>query len=334
MAANLSVFKDTLQQHAMAYEKTQATLIDSLFEETPFLRTVPFMESTHGLKNQYEEITQINGAQFRQINAPMVEMDTKTCLKSFDLQALSGEMKVTFERAQMVAPKAGSKVKSVEEYFKKRTPAILNDGGKKVEESLIYDTLLPSVLDFSAGKTGNDQTFIDKGGAADGNLFHLLLVRQKKEINCGLFSPMGENKDELMQMTWLNGGQEHSLVNAGQDTGKPGYAAYWNAYLGYQIAMPQYVGAIFNINPNNPDTMLTMADFDKVCAMMKANPADTVAVGSRFLINAMRSLKWGTIQLGSGDMNLISGYDRINSIPLIGTDQMLNGKESVVDTNV
>ena len=60
----MSWFKNTLQQEALGYEKTQGLLINNLIKKAPFLDTVPFITSTHGKKNNYIQLTGLPKSHF------------------------------------------------------------------------------------------------------------------------------------------------------------------------------------------------------------------------------------------------------------------------------
>lgn len=134
----MSLNNDVLHQVALGYSKTQQEIINTFIKELKFMQTVPFIEATHGMFNQYEEVTGVSGAGFREFDAPNEQMDIETVMKQERLGVIGGDMSVSAERALMIAGNTKDSGKAAEQYFAKRTPAILNDAGKATERHFIY----------------------------------------------------------------------------------------------------------------------------------------------------------------------------------------------------
>lgn len=325
----MTVFNDTMQQYAMKYEQVQQKLVNTFTKPAPFMQTVPFVEATHGLENKFERVTKIEGAEFKEIDAPYKEMDVETVLASESLGIMGGRMVVPQDRALLIARTDTSDPKqAAAQVFARRTDIILNDAGKKTEQHLIYNHLYKKALAWNATVPKNERTVFSKGGSGNAN-YSILAIRQEKGLNCGLVSPVGKNKNEIMTMEWLNGGAAHEIAS-GKDKGKVGYEAIWKAYFGYQVAIPQYVGAIFNIDPSSDGTMVDVNDIAKLLSSIEADPSDTVLVMSRFLSDIIYGMKWDKVTLGNGDKNLEIGFDKFNGIKIIATNNMLRGTESNV----
>lgn len=318
---------DTLQQVALSYSKTQQMLINSFMKELKFLQTVPFMTATHGLFNQYEEVAGVSGASFREFDAPNVVMDIKTIMKQERLGVLAGEMSVSEEKAILIANNTKDGGKAAEIYFAKRTPIVLNDAGKATERNFIYENLYKKSFAYNKliGTDTTKRTIIDAGGSNNTN-YSIMAIRQNKEENCGLVSPVGENSDEVMVMDWLNGGERHKLTT-GADAGKIGYEATWKAFLGYQVARPDCLGMIVNIDPaNNKD--VTAAMIDDLLDRIEADPTDTVLVMSRSMKTHLGQFKYEKLRTVLADDKIKNVIQEWNDIPLIGTNTMLRGTES------
>ena len=321
---------DTLQQVALSYSKTQQMLINSFMKELKFLATVPFMPATHGLFNQYEEVSGVSGASFREFDAPNVVMDISTIMKQEKLGVLAGEMSVSEEKAVLIANNTKDGGKAAEIYFAKRTPIVLNDAGKATERHFIYEHLYKKAYQYNklVGSDTSKRTIINAGGSNNTN-YSIMAIRQNKEENCGLVSPVGENSDEVMVMDWLNGGERHKLTS-GPDAGKIGYEATWKAFLGYQVARPDCLGVIVNIDPAN-DHDVTAAMIDDLLDRIEADPSDTALVMSRGRKTHLGQFKYEKLRTVLADDKIKNVIQEWNDIPLIGTNTMLRGTESNFD---
>ena len=320
---------DTLQQIALKYSATQQKLVNTLMKETRFLSCVPWIKSVHGLFNKFEEVTDVTGAGFREFNAPNVEMDIKSIIKQEDVGIIAGDMSVSEETALLLCD--GSTTdggQAAERYFAKRTPIILNKAGQATELHFIYEVLYKKMWQYNklVGSDEGKRTMINAGGSSNAN-WSIFAIRQEAEGNCGFYSPIGKNKNELMAMEWYNGGELHKIAS-GQNSGKAGFEAAWKAYIGYQVAMPKYLGGIFNIDPKAEGKMVTADMLDDLLDAIHASPADTVLVMARGMQTKLGRLKFPAIRVGNEDRTLDSRIDDWQGVKIIGTETMLRGTES------
>ena len=319
---------DTLQRIASKYSKMQGTVVDHFMRPLEFLKRVPFITSSHGFYNQYEEFTNVSGGEFREFDAPSVQMSADTSLRQVKLGVIGGEMSVSEEYALHMAngstTDAGA---AAAQYFAKQTPQILNNSGKKTENHFIYKTLYPQMLAYNR-KVWSDaakRTMISAGGDNNKN-YSIFAIRQNPELNCGLVSPCGKNKDEVMYMEWLNDGARHR-IETGKDAGKIGFEATWKAFLGYQLACPEYLGAIVNIDPSNASTMVTASMIDDLIDAVEGDTSDTILVMCRTMKSKLGALKWEKIDLETKEENMNTRVLTWNGIELVGTNTMLKGTE-------
>lgn len=321
---------DTLQRIALNQSKTQQKVVDHFTKPTEFLKRVPFIESSHGFVNDFEEWTNVEGGEFREFDAPSKQMSADTSLKQIKLGVMGGEMSVGEEAALHLA--AGSTTDAAEaaaRYFAKQTPQILNKSGKNTELHFIYNILYGEMAKYNK-KIASDttkRTMFNAGGTGNTN-YSIFAIRQAPELNCGLYSPCGKNKDETMYMEWLNGGERH-YINTGKDAGKIGFEATWKAFLGYQLACPEYLGGIFNIDPANGKNV-TAAMLDDLIDAIEGDTSDTVLVMARTMKSKIGALKWDKVELSTRDENINTKVMTWNGIEIIGTNTMLKGTESKV----
>ncbi len=325
----MSMSNDTMQQVALGYSKTQQTIINQFIKELKFMQTVPFITATHGIFNQYEEVTDVSGAGWREFDAPNEQMDIESIMRKENLGVIGGDMSVSAERALMIANNVKDPAKAAELYFAKRSLTVLNDAGKATERHFIYEHLYKKMFKYN-GLIKSDKgkrTMIDAGGTGSTN-WSIFAIRQNKEQNCGLLSPFGENNDELMTMEWLNGGELHKITS-GKDAGKIGFETTWKAYLGYQVGCPNYLGGIFNIDPDN-SKMVTAAMIDDLLDAIEADPSDTVLVMQRGMKTKLGRLKLGLLQLGNEDKTISTAIKDWDGIDIVATNTMLRGNEEKV----
>lgn len=317
---------DTLHQVAMKYAKKQATLVDHFMKSLEFMKRVPWITATHGLMNQYEEVTNVEGGDFKDLDAPFATMSADTSIKRVQLKVMGGEMSVSEDAALAMDNSTTDSAVAAARYFAKQSPLVLNASGKVVEKHFIYSILYPAMLAYNKKikADATKRTMFSAGGTGSTN-YSIFAIRQAKEQNCGVVSPIGKNKDELMSMEWLNGGERH-FINHGKNEGKIGYEATWKAMLEYQLACPEYLGGIFNIDPANSH-MVTASMIDDLLDSVEADTSDTILVMARGMASKLGNLKWEKIQLDNENESVNTKIFKWNGIPIIGTNTMLKGTE-------
>ena len=128
---------NTLKDIAVSLATKQQHFVNSLTEESPILDNMRFEASTHGLWNAYEEVSQINGASFVDINQPLPQMEIDSDLKKIDLSILGGEIFLPEDKAAVVG---------ISEYFDKKMPVLMRQAGQVAEKKIIYDNFLPYAI--------------------------------------------------------------------------------------------------------------------------------------------------------------------------------------------
>ena len=316
------MFTDTMKQMAIAYSTVQQKLVNNLTKETPFLKTIPYQTATHSMMNQYENVDQVDGADFKELGAPFKKMNVSTDIIKEDLGILGGLIEINEEKLEALMNMPPEQ--AISKYFAKRSPIVLNEAGKKTEKHLIYKHILPAILKYNRGMTKNEGTIIDAGGSNNSN-WSILAIRQELGKNCGILAPSGQNKDELLCMEWINGGQRHAISD-----GTIGYAATWSAKLGYQMASLCHMGAIVNIDPDN-NKNATAEMINDLLDRIEADASDTVLIMNRGMRSRLYGLKKDqlTTNIEDKDLNLI--FDRFNGVTLLGLTTMLRGSEGNIE---
>ena len=75
----------TLKELSDYYAKKQPHQVELVTEETPILNRTKFEQSSHGLWNAYEEVSEIEGASMVEMNAPLPVVGVASELKKIDL---------------------------------------------------------------------------------------------------------------------------------------------------------------------------------------------------------------------------------------------------------
>lgn len=78
----------TLKELAAAFASRQPQQVDGLTEEAPILGIIPFHEASHGLWNMYEDVTEVQGAGWVAMNAPLPGVEVTSDLRKVDLSCL------------------------------------------------------------------------------------------------------------------------------------------------------------------------------------------------------------------------------------------------------
>ena len=61
----------TLKELSVLFAKKQPKQVESITEDSPILDMIPFEEASHELWNVYEDATEITGAGFVDLDAPL-----------------------------------------------------------------------------------------------------------------------------------------------------------------------------------------------------------------------------------------------------------------------
>ena len=130
---------NTLKNLSTIHSKRQPEQVDSLTEEAPILGIIPFKEASHGLWNMYEDVADISGAGWVEMNAPLPAVDVTSDLKKVDLSILGGEIECPEDTARMFGGK--------EQYFGKKLPKVIRKSGMAAEKRLLYDNFRQWALD-------------------------------------------------------------------------------------------------------------------------------------------------------------------------------------------
>ncbi|MBP5698379.1 MAG: hypothetical protein J6W96_02485 [Alphaproteobacteria bacterium] len=293
----------TLKEIAVSLAQKQQHFVNSLTEESPILDNMRFEPSTHGLWNAYEEVSQINGAGFVDINQPLPEMAVNSDLKKVDLSILGGEILLPEDKGAIIG---------VSEYFGKKMNVLLKQAGQVAEKKIIYDNFLPYAV--QNGKA------VSAGASA--NCYSMVAVRFVEGEVTGLYSAKNINNAGLLDVKQINGGALYKNAS-----GVLGYGVRLKGYIGVQLANPDAVSAIVNITS---DHVPTAAQIDNMLVDAKATPASTFIFCHPKVLSMLNSYKGNILQTTAGDWNVNRSFMAWNGIRFVTSYNFDNGTETAI----
>ncbi len=293
----------TLKELAVSLSKKQEHFVDHLTEESPILDNMRFEASTHGLWNAYEEVSEIDGAEFVDINQPLPEMKIDSNLKKIDLSILGGEIFLPEDKASVMG---------VANYFDKKVPVLLKHAGQTAEKKIIYDNFLPYAI--------NNGKAVSAQGSA--NCYSMVAVRFIEGEVTGLYSPQGVRKHGIMDSMPINGSQLYKNAD-----GVLGYGVRIKGYIGMQLANPNAVSAIVNITG---DKIPTAAQIDNMLIEAKATPASTYIFCHPKVLSFLNTYKGNVLHTTNADYDVNRSFMSWNGIRFITSYNFKNGEEDAV----
>ena len=255
----------TLKEIAIGLAEKQDHMVNTLIEDAPIAASMKFEAATHGMWNAYEEVTKITDVESVDMDQPLPRLAADTALRKTDLQIIGGLMEAGEDKLQVIGK---------EQYFAKRLPLHLKSAGQMMERQIIYKNIREFALE--KGKV------IDAGGTGN-NCFSIIAYREIEGENIGLYNAkgFGSGTGKLLDVKAVNGGDLYK-----DEKGVLVYGMRLKGYIGYQLANPNGVCAIVNIDPENIQDVLAK-HIDK--AILEAR-ADSSARGMLMMHPAMLSL--------------------------------------------
>lgn len=291
----------TLKELSNKYAIKQPKMVDFLTEENPILDMVKFEKASHGLWNVYEQNTEIKGAEFVDMNAPLPQVQVDSELKKENLSIIAGELFIPEDKSQLMGGKAA--------YLAKKTPAILRDAGNATEKHFINNIRLGAL------QAGN----VSDAGSTAATNYSILVVRWIPGENCGLYSPEGFKSGAMLDVTPLWGG-----ALGKNDTGVPGYSVRYKAYFGLQLANTKALSAIVNINSSNKPTAGML---DKALIDARAHESTTFLYMHPACKNLLNSFKESKLQTSVMDKNYSRTFDMWDGIKIVTSYNFDKGTE-------
>lgn len=292
--------EQTLKEIALEKAKKRPELVDYLTKKAPILESVKWIPASHGLWNVEEVLTNVQGASFVDLGAPLGAMKAETNLRQTYVSVLGGEMEVSKDKAAQFG--------GAQKYFARRESAILKKAGMDAELAIWQDYWRKAALRASMKA--------DAGGAA--NCSSLMVVRFDQEVNIGIYDPACFNQGRLLEITPLNGGNIYHLRS---QSGVIGYGLEYRGRFGWQLLEPKKaVYAIVNITDDHLPTLDMVED---AIAAVEGSAADTYIYGHHAVLQkTMSAIKKDYLQLTNNDKSLSTAIGDINGVKCVGSYNM------------
>lgn len=283
---------NTLREISQRYAKVQPHQVNNLLEESPVLADVPFQAATHGMWNAAMKTTEINGASFVALNAPLPSMSVKNQIEKVDLSVMGGEVELPEDTIRALGGEGNA--------FSKNEPTFLKKAGMDTEVKFIYDNFIPYAI-------ANDNV-ID-AGATSGSTLSIVAVRWIEGETCGLYNPDGFAKGALLDVETIANGSLYK--NAAGVLVK---GVRYKGYFGLQLLNPDSVGAILNINAEN---IPTAAQIDDLIDRVKGTPANTKLYMRHTTCNLLNTHKGELLRTRPEDKDINRVFEEWNGIKIV-----------------
>ena len=300
----------TLKELSAQFAKKQPTQVDHLTEDAPVLGVIPFEQASHGLWNMYEEIDEITGAGWVEMNAPLPSLDVAANMRKIDLSILGGEIECPEDTANVFGGK--------EMYFARKLPKVIRKSGMSAEQRILYDNFhayaLKNKTAQSAGSTTNDN-------------YSILAVRFISGETCGLYSPECFVQGSLLNTLPINGGNLYKSTT-GKNQGVLVHGVRLKSYLGLQIGNKNSVSSIVNINKSK---VPTEAMIDDMLATVRAVPGSTYLFMHERTRNFLFRYKTSALQIVPGGKDMDRQITHWNGVEIITSYNFHDGTEKLIN---
>jgi len=313
-------FKNFFRDVGIRMAKKQAAEIDAVTEEAPILAMLPMQPASHGLRNVYEELKEVDGAQLVNLDDELPDIGSEGTLGYQDLSVLGGVIRVGEDKAKKMGGAAA--------YFAKKMPTILRQTGADTERSLIYNTIRPY-----AKANGREQT---AGGTTSSTQYSMACVKWVEGETSGLYDANGFGNGKVFDMLPLNGGNAYEFTDDDSKK-KVGYGERIKAYFSVQLANPRNVSSIVNIEltaDGSTDTgfkaLPTEAQINKMIRDARGNSANTFIYCHPAVLDALGVYKATALHMSTSEGEYNTRIATWNGIRIVDSYNFDDGTEAVV----
>ena len=299
----------TLREIAIDKAKKRPELVDFLLEEAPILNTMKWIPASHGLWNVEEQLSDIAGAQFVDLDATLPTMDASTKLTQTYVSVMGGQMEVGEDKAAQFG--------GAPAYFARREPKMIKKAGMDCEIAIFRDYWRKAAV-----KNG----LVTKVGGTGNKLSTIMVVRQDSDNNIGIYDPTCFTSGRLLDVKPINNG---ALYHTKQGQGPLGYGVRYKGRFGWQILSPKR--AVFALVNCDADHLPTVAMVEDAIAEVRGTPGNCMIFGNEKLIGKMiSSWKMAKIEYSVGDGSLKTRFGDLNGIKFMGSYNVSDFNEGAV----
>lgn len=298
----------------------QEVMIDAVTEEAPILATLPMEEASHGLRNVYESLKDVDGAQLVNLDDELPSINAEGTLEYQDLSVLGGIIRIGEDKAKRFG--------NAQSYFAKKMPSILRETGANTETSFIYNNFRPFA------KTNSREQ--SAGGTTADSQYSMICVKWTPGEVTGLYDPEGFGSGKVFDIMPVNGGNIYEYTDTDSKS-KLVFGQRIKTYIALQLANPRYVSSIVNIELTADDlkdtgykALPTEAMMRKMIRDARANPANSFIYCHPAVKDALGAYKGTALEMVPLDQDrntMVSAWD---GIPIISSYNFTDGTEAVV----
>jgi hypothetical protein len=314
MAIN-NFFRDV----AIAMAKKQTVLVDAVTEDAPMLAALPMQEASHGLRNVYESLKDVDGAQIVNLDDELPSINADGTLEYQDLGVLGGIIRVGEDKAKRYG--------GVASYFATKMPSILRETGANIETSFIYNNLLPY-----ANANSREQL---AGGTTVGKQYSIVCVKWVPGETTGLYDADGFGNGKVFDVMPVNGGNVYEYTDSDAKD-KLVYGQRIKAYMALQLANPKNVASIRNVDltaSTTTDTgylaLPTEAMMRKMIRDARATRANSFIYCHPAVKDALGAYKGSALEMTTLDNDRNTVVSAWDGIPIIDSYNFKDAAEAV-----
>lgn len=315
MAIN-NFFRDV----AIAMAKKQSVMIDAVTEEAPILAGLPMDEASHGIRNVYEVLKDVDGAQLVALDDELPSINADGTLEYQDLSVLGGIIRVGEDKAKRFG--------SAAQYFTRKMPSILRQTGADTEKSFIYNNIRPY-----AKANSREQK---AGGSTGSTQYSIVCVKWVSGETTGLYDPAGFGNGKVFDIMPVNGGNVYEYSDT-DSKNKLVYGQRIKSYIALQLANERNVSSIVNVELTADATtdtgykaLPTEAMMNLMISQARGNPANTRIYCHPNVLNALGVYKGSNLHMVPSDMDRNTNIQAWNGIPIVTSYNFDEGTEAVV----
>ena len=319
----MAIFNNFFRDVGIRMAKKQAHEIDAVTEEAPILAQLPMQEASHGIRNVYEELKEVDGAQLVNLDDELPSIGSEGTLGYQDLSVLGGIIRVGEDKAKKFGG-AGA-------YFAKKMPSILRQTGADTETSLIYNNIRPY-----AKANSREQSAQLSAAATAASQYSIVCVKWVEGETIGLYDSNGFGNGKVFDMLPLNGGNAYEFTDTDDKT-KVGFGERIKAYFALQLANPRNVSSIVNVELTADATsdtgyqaLPTEAQMNKMIRDARGNPANTFIYCHPSVLDALGAYKGSALQMMPTNEDYNTVIATWNGIKIITSYNFDDGTEAVV----
>jgi len=308
--------KNTWRETAiqMAKGDGQKVMVDAITEDAPIFASIPMEPTSDGFQDVYEVLSAVDSIPERELDAPLLEVDTTTRLEQTNLRNWASKLIVGEDKLNAMKM-------NPQQYFAKKTPPILRMTGGRLSATAYYNSFRKFAID-NQEIDGVADRVIDAGGSSNTN-YSTCAVKFVQGETTGLYNANGWGNGKIFDIQKLFGG-ELSLFDE-----VAGYGTRLKLNSGMKLANERYVTSIVNIDEgadlsaiNLDDKLSQIIEEARGADVLYMHPTLKRLIGSEF--------KGAFTRMTMNERGIDTIVDTWDGVPIITDYNLLKGTEANV----